>query len=260
MEPWLAKLNVGQGQEAWDLFAERYRRLILATIRRLVDDHDDVMDVFSSACEALSADDFARLRRYSEHSSRGATVATWLVAVIRNLTVDWLRRRDGRRRLTVPATLTPLQQKIYAAICLDGASHIETYELIVASGALLTFPEFLREVRSTSIAAPCPGATHVRRQLSISRTSEAAEALERAETIEATISTDTARRLDLALAAQPDDVRLAVELFVIDGLSAAAVAAAVGWPSAKSVYNRVYRALASLRASLEREGIGPTDL
>ena len=52
----------------------------------------------------------------------------------------------------------------------------------------------------------------------------------------------------------PDD-RLAVQLYVVDEMPAEQVARALGYPSAKTVYNRVYRALAALRASLERVGI-----
>jgi DNA-directed RNA polymerase specialized sigma24 family protein len=55
-------------------------------------------------------------------------------------------------------------------------------------------------------------------------------------------------------------VRLAVELFVVERMSAADVARTVGWPNSKAVYNRVYRALATLKARLESEGIGPGDL
>jgi DNA-directed RNA polymerase specialized sigma24 family protein len=43
-------------------------------------------------------------------------------------------------------------------------------------------------------------------------------------------------------------------------MAAADVARLVGWPDAKAVYNRVYRALATLRAELGREGIGSGDL
>jgi DNA-directed RNA polymerase specialized sigma24 family protein len=67
-------------------------------------------------------------------------------------------------------------------------------------------------------------------------------------------------RLAAALATQPAEVRLAVQLFVIDELRAAEVARVVGWPNAKAVYNRVHRALEAMRASLEREGIGRDDL
>ena len=71
---------------------------------------------------------------------------------------------------------------------------------------------------------------------------------------------DLARRIAGALALHPDDVRLAVELFVVERMPAEDVARVVGWPNGKAVYNRVYRALASLRAAFEREGIGPGDL
>jgi DNA-directed RNA polymerase specialized sigma24 family protein len=57
----------------------------------------------------------------------------------------------------------------------------------------------------------------------------------------------------------PDD-RLAIQLFVVDDLPAADVARVLGFPSAKTVYNRVYRALADLRARLERAGISGVDL
>jgi RNA polymerase sigma factor (sigma-70 family) len=262
VESWLSELHQGHVQAAWDLFAERYRRLILATIRRLVPDHDDVMDVYATVCESLSADDCARLRRYSEHAAddapgaRQASVATWLVVVVRNLTTDWRRHRDGRRRIAVPAGLSPLQQRIHAAICGGGCSHVEAYEVVRAgTDPWMPFEEFLREVRTTLRVAPCAG--DARRHaaapspLRDDMASDAGDPTEAAE---------LARRIAAALASCPDDVRVAVELFVVEGLPADQVARVVGWPNAKTVYNRVYRALASMRADFVRHGIGPADL
>jgi RNA polymerase sigma factor (sigma-70 family) len=256
VEPWLSKLNAGDSQAAWDLFAERYRRLILATIKGLVPGHDDVMDVFSTVCQGLSANDFARLKRYSDGSPQRASVSTWLVTVVRNLTVDWVRERDGRRRFSIPTKLSPLQQEIYAAVCLGGSSHVEAYEMIRArTGSPMPFNEFLREVRATLRVAPCPERALLRRSVRDPPPAEPAmPAFDPAETAE------LVRRLAEALASQPADVRLAVELFVVERMSAADVARMVGWPNSKAVYNRVYRALASLRARLESEGIGPGDL
>jgi len=259
VEPWLSELDQGHAQAAWDLFAERYRRLILATIRRLVPDHDDVMDVFSTVCEALSADDCARLKRYSDQTgqaARPASVATWLVIVVRNLTIDWRRRQAGRRRLNVPKNLSPLQQQIYAAVCLGGCSHVEAYETIrTRTGSSMPFEEFLREVRATLRLAPCPSdARHRTAALTPLPDAVASEAADPVEIAE------LARRIDAALASYPDDVRVAVELFVIERMPADAVARVVGWPNAKAVYNRVYRVLASLRTDFVRDGIGPGDL
>jgi RNA polymerase sigma factor (sigma-70 family) len=255
VEPWLAKLSAGDSQAAWDLFAERYRRLMLATIRRMISDHDDVMDVFSTVCQALSANEVARLKRYSTRLDQPASVATWLVVVVRNLTVDWLRQRDGRRRLSVPTRLSPLQQEIYAAVCIAGHSHVEAYEVIRARGNLsLSFSEFLQQVRATHNIAPCPQSAPLRQPSSQLPVEIAMVENDPVETAEA------ARRLETVLASQPPDVRLAVQLFIVERLSAADVARAVGWPGPKSVYNRVYRALATLREALAGEGIGPGDL
>lgn len=256
MEPWLTALNAGNSQTAWDLFAERYRRLIVATIKRLVPDHDDVMDVFSTACQALSANDFARLKQYSDRSAQSASVATWLVAVVRNLTIDWLRQRDGRRRPSIPTTLSPLQHEIYAAICIGGHSHVEAYEVIRSrGGSPMPFNEFLREVRETNRIAPCPYSVTPRRPVNDPPQAEAPlPELDPAETAE------SVRQLAAALASQPAEVQLAINLFVVEGMSAADVARLVGWPNAKAVYNRVSRALANLRTRLEREGIGPGNL
>lgn len=256
MEPWRSKLTGGDSQAAWDLFAERYRRLLLATIRRVVQDHDDVMDVFSVVCEALSANDLARLRRFSDQHTHGAGFATWLVVVVRNLSIDWLRERDGRRRLGVPAHLSAIQQQIYSAVFIDGRSHAEAYELICAGPrSTLSFHEFLREVRATYRLIPHPVAEPARHRHLAEPEGEAIQAApDPVETAEA------ARRIAKALGSLPPELRLAVELFIVERLSAAQVAAVVGWPNAKAVYNRVYRALITLRTELEREGVGPGDL
>jgi RNA polymerase sigma factor (sigma-70 family) len=256
VEPWLSRLQAGDGRAAWDLFAERYRPLILATIRRLVQDRDDVMDVFAGVCATLTADDFARLRRYSEGSSSGASVSTWLVIVVRNLVVDWLRKVEGRRRQTIPADLSGLHRELYAALCLGGNSPAEAFEVLRARGGLaLSFPEFLREIRLLRRSHPCPATLPLRRPEPLPRLPEVAVAA--ADPLEVA---DLARRLAAALATQPADVRLAVQLFVVDELPAAEVAGIVGWANAKAVYNRVYRALEAMRATLEREGVGRGDL
>ena len=55
---------------------------------------------------------------------------------------------------------------------------------------------------------------------------------------------------------EPND-RLAVQLFVVDELPAADVAQILGWANPKTVYNRVYRALAALKVRLEQQGVAP---
>jgi DNA-directed RNA polymerase specialized sigma24 family protein len=62
---------------------------------------------------------------------------------------------------------------------------------------------------------------------------------------------EDAERLQHALSALSPEDRVAVQLYVVEEMPAADVARVVGLPNAKAVYNRVYRALAFLRARLE---------
>lgn len=244
----------GDPHAAWRLFEERYRRLILATIRRLVPDRERVEEVYADVCAALAGGDLARLRRYTKES--GAAVSTWLVVVVRNLAVDWLRRTEGRRRVSIPAGLEGLRRDIYLALCIEGLPPVEAYELArTRNGLVLSFPEFLREIRALRSAHPCPDSLPGRRPEPVPALEEiAVPSGDPAEVM------DLARRLDAALATQPDDVRLAVQLFVVEELKASEVAALVGWPNPKAVYNRVRRALEAMREALEREGVRRVDL
>jgi DNA-directed RNA polymerase specialized sigma24 family protein len=72
-------------------------------------------------------------------------------------------------------------------------------------------------------------------------------------------SAETGTQLAAALKTLQPDERLAIQLFVIDELPAERVARVVGWPNAKAVYNRVYRALATVRKDLEGQGFKPSD-
>ena len=249
MEAWLSELERGSADAAWDLFLERFRRLIFAAIRHYVRDYDDVMDVFTRVCEALRADDLRRLREYGAGGERQARFSTWLVVVVHHLTVDWLRARDGRARPGAAAgRLPPLQRAIYEHTVLDGLSPGEAYELIRARDRPgLRFGEFLRELRATRRAvgderSSVPGLGPAHPPQASGPFDPAADA-ERRGVVAA------------ALGALPPEDRAAVQLYVLDGLPAAAVARVLGERNAKAVYNRVYRALAAMRERLESAGI-----
>src|SRR6266508_5106082 len=169
VEPWIAPLETGDPEAAWDLFIERYRRLIFGAIRRYTAEPDDVMDVFARVCEALREDDFTRLRRCAVTVDPGRPFSTWLVAVVHNLTIDWFRHRDGRARLsTAAAALPQLQQRIFEYVFLEQRSHIEAYELLRSrDGAALSFGEFLRELSATYAAATAGSRGRVTGELAI---------------------------------------------------------------------------------------------
>jgi RNA polymerase sigma factor (sigma-70 family) len=252
VESWARALAQGDGTGAWDLFVERYRRLILATIRRITPDGDDAMDVFATVCQALSENDFARLRSYnSAASTNSATVATWLVVTVRNISIDWLRARDGRSRFTPPDTLSPLHQRIYIAICRDGHSYADAYEVLRDHlDPTLSFGGFLREVTAMQRIAPCtqqPRAMYRAEQESVAADGEIP--------IDVAQMADVSAVIDSVFAAESPEVRLAVRMLIVERASAASIATLLRWPNAKAVYNRVYRALEAAQDELRRRGI-----
>ena len=258
MEPWRVALDGGDAESAWDLFIDRYRRLIIATIRRTIGEDDDVVDVFAEVCQALSRDDLRLLRRFSERGDSGAKLSTWLVVVVRNQTIDWIRRRSGRPRLTAPATLSPIQRAIFQHVFADRRSHAEAYELMQDGAAAgMSYRRFLRELALTYRLVDGAGPRGVLRYFQPPPPLEPQAETPAQDSLQ---ESEARARLAEVLESLPDDTRLAVQLFVVDELPAERVARTVGWRGAKDVYNRVYRALDKLRRALERQGIRRGDL
>ena len=257
MEGWAAELVSGRPDAAWDALLDRYRRLIFAAIRHYAQDYDDVMDVFARVCEALRADDLGRLRTYVAQPDHRARFSTWLVTVVRHVTVDWFRHRDGRRRLSVVAEgLPPVRRRIFEHVFLDQRSHIEAYELIHAREApALSFKEFLGELRATYSAVTDGRRGRVLGELGGTPPADVEAAAASPDEI-----ADTRALLERALGALSTEDRVAVELYVVEELPAADVARILGLPNAKAVHNRVYRALATARARLAQVGVARGDL
>ncbi|HWC73688.1 MAG TPA: sigma-70 family RNA polymerase sigma factor [Gemmatimonadales bacterium] len=245
-ESWAAELQRSRLDAAWDLFLDRYRKLIFSAIRHYVQDYDDVMDVFARVCEALREDDLRRLRAYLRQPAHHARFSTWLVTVVRHLAVDWFRHRDGRRRLsTAAAGLPPVQRRIFEHVFLHKKSHVETYELMRADCADLSFGRFLLEVSATYRAVGNGRRGHILRELG-GVAPPAGDIDDEAATV-----SERREELEQALSSLSAEERAAVELYVVEEMPADAVAKIVGWPNAKAVYNHVYRALAAMRQRLE---------
>lgn len=249
-EPWVPLLARGDPEGAWDRFLDRYRRLVFGAIRRCVAEPDDVMDVFALVCEGFRRDDFRRLRRCAERVEPGRPISTYIVAVVHNIAIDWIRARDGRPRGALASSLPPPRDRIYRLVFEQRHSHVEAYETLHAADASLTFGVFLRELRATYRAAQHAGRTVENVFVAQLCAPESDPGLE----------ADRRNQLETVLEALAPEDRVAVELYVMEDLPAEQVARMMGYPGAKAVYNRVYRALGELRERLEAAGIGRDSL
>jgi RNA polymerase sigma factor (sigma-70 family) len=255
VESWIAPLEAGDPEAGWDLFIERYRGLIFGAIRHYTTEPDEVMDVFARVCEAIRENEFARLRRCAAHVDPSRPFSTWLVVVVHNLTIDWFRHRNGRPRLSaLAATLPPLRQRIFEYVFLERRSHVEAYELLRSrEGAKLAFGEFLEELRATYRAATNGHNGRLVAELAVPPAPPAGNPDTAGD--DPAVRAEQRAVLRAAMASLPAEDRLAVQLYVVDEMPADQVARALGYPNTKTVYNRVYRALAAIRAGLEQAGI-----
>jgi RNA polymerase sigma factor (sigma-70 family) len=260
--PWLDALRAGDTERAWDLFIDQYRTLIFATIRHYTRDHDEVMDAFAEVCSALHHNGLARLEKYWDRPAHTARFSSWLVTVVRNLVIDWLRQHVVRRRPRFNAELSPLQRRIFELVFVEHRSHVETYELVRSTtDGMLSFAVFVRELRATYRVVDATGRTPLAREIAQSLPIDD-HGIDVAgdDVTDPALLLDTRQRVTSALSSLEPDERLAVEMYVVNEMPASAIARALHWPNAKAVYNRVYRALAALRAHLKSQGIRREDL
>ena len=257
METWRGLWQSGDSLAAWDEFLERYRRLIFAAIRRSSTDPDDVMDVFAHVCEALRADDLARLRKYPDDGTARARFSTWLVTVVHHLAVDWLRHRYGREQAVAPAFLTLRQQAIYRLVFLEQHPHSAAFELVrQRAEPELSQREFGADLRAAQRAYN--DSTHRALPKHVALSDEVPDSRADGEQLMHTV--ETRQHVEEAMAGLAAAERTALRLFVVEGMPAVDVARLVGWSDAKAVYNRVYRLLKTLRLELQERGIAAGDL
>lgn len=255
-EPTLDRLRAGDLDGAWSIFVDRYRRLIFAQIRRATTEPDEVMDIFAHVCERLRENDLARLKTFAFAPAPRASFATWLVAVLHNLIVDWFRARDGRSRAQAPKSLSPLARRLFELIFLEHRSHREACEMaLLTSGTGVTAADVGRALGEAHRAA-LSGAYGTRtRPVAVSPLAEWVAA-----PVDSGAAGDAAEALRLAMQTLDAESRLVIQLFVVDEMPAADIAQVLGLGNAKAVYNRVYRGLAVVRDALARRGIHKGDL
>ncbi len=133
----LCGLGSDRSGEVWAAFVEAYGPLLLQVVHLFETDADSVRNCFVFICEQLAANRFKRLRQY--HCREGASFATWLRAVARNLCIDWRRKSAGRKRTGKSVgRLSAVEQEIYRLYFLDKLGPIEVLHVLEDSYPGLT--------------------------------------------------------------------------------------------------------------------------
>ncbi len=144
----LQGLRSRRAQDAWAEFLHVYSPSILQVAQRSSGDPDAAADCFLFSCEQLSRDNFRRLLLFRPEGP--ATFTTWLKVVVRNLCLDWHRKKFGRRRLFRSIQgLSQLQREVYQCCCEEGLSGDATFSMLQIRFPKLTLEDITQaEVRA----------------------------------------------------------------------------------------------------------------
>lgn len=118
-------------EEAWAEFLNDYAALVYQVIRRFEADLDNASDCFQFVCERLIEGRSKKLRQFKPDGS--ARFTTWLRAVVRNLCIDWHRKKFGRyRRFDSIAGLSAFDQEVFRLVYECGTPMEQTLSLLTA--------------------------------------------------------------------------------------------------------------------------------
>jgi DNA-directed RNA polymerase specialized sigma24 family protein len=125
----LKALLIQDAELGWRAFIDQYTPVLLAYLERAgIRDRDEAMELYVLTCERLAADDCARLRR---HDPAKGSLGAWLAVLVRNVTVDWVRSRAGRRRLFGSIKrLSPLDRRVFELFFWENRSVSELVGLL----------------------------------------------------------------------------------------------------------------------------------
>ena len=254
--------------QGWRAFIDQYTPSILTSIEQAgITRRDDAMDLYVGVCEHLAADDCARLRR---HDPAKGTLHAWLRTVARNMVVDRVRSRVGRRRLfrsirDLPAIDRDVFELFYwrertpseiAELLRDADGR--SLGLVRALEALERVERALTERQRAELIAM---AARGRRPVSLDEdeSESAVEPSDERPTPELALRMrQTRAAFAVALTEIPPEDALIISMKFVDGLTYGQIAHALHLPSL--ALDRVTRILGQLRARIEARGVRADDV
>ena len=263
------------GLEAWQPFLEAYSGFMLGCIRRLARDYDERMEIYVHVCKRLAADDCRRIKQFRGRSRHGACkFTTWLAAVTFNLGREWIRTHRGRRRLfRAIEKLGGNDRLVFRYHYWEGFEAREIVELLrERHEVILTLDQVdasLKKLRSRLgrdnlwriVARGARSARH----LSLDHSPTGAEGVTPQLAMDGLlpdrecVRRRAIRKLRQAVERLPEKERVALTCRFRHGMTARAVARALGETNYKRVYELQARAISRLTVDLEDDGIGLAD-
>ncbi len=255
----LLALRSNRAQGAWAGFLQLYSPAILQVAQLSTRDPDAAADCFLFACEQLSGNNFRRLLRFRPEGA--ATFTTWLKVVVRNLCLDWHRKKFGRRRIFRSIQELPqLQREVYQCRCEEGFSVDATFSLLQTRFPKLT-PEDITQAEERArraLSSRQNWLLSIRRQKDkLSAATDDAGALLDLQIMDPSPSPETLashhqerHRLGAAVAHLPKLERVMLRLRYEQGLTLEKVARITGLEDAQSADRRIKDILRRLRGEM----------
>lgn len=249
----LQSLNSCEPEQAWTNFLGAYAPVILQTVRLVERESDAAAECFLFVCEGLLRDRFRRLRQF--RTAGPARFSTWLRVVVRNLCIDWRRKKLGRQRdFDFVSRMPALDHEIFRCLHEEGVSQEEAFHLLSPR-----FPGLSRQAvaesaqRILDLMSP-----RQRWLLSARHTDRGKEGLEMLEGVpderpnpeSCAISGENRTRLQQVLANLPQDERLLLQLRYEQELTLEQVAKLLHLGDAQRADRRIREILARLREQL----------
>lgn len=250
----------------WHAFVDRYSGLIYSVIRRqlFAEEEDEIRGVFTDVLDALYNGKLA------EYEGR-AELSTWLIVISRGKALDYLRKRDGRRKLPqAHDQLSPLEQQVFRLHHVEGLSFEAVIHTLASAGQRVTAddianaviridaimdPHYLRRLEYES-RAPSMGVvsgrllnflTEMRVRYDRPRSDTPDNALEIKELEE------MGARVRAMLAEMPDEAREVMRLRFDEGWTARRIADEMGLGSQRRVYTIIDRVIRTIRKRMKDE-------
>ncbi len=94
----LIKDCISGKQEAWNVFVERFSRLVYYSINKVTYvcnlNQDDIEDIFSGVFLSLLENDYNKLKRFE--GKKGCTLSSWIRLITIRHSIDFLRKQKNQ--------------------------------------------------------------------------------------------------------------------------------------------------------------------